>query len=85
VIVEQLTLDTIRRIAEEVAREHAPPLRVVGTVLTSSGSQYIEIVLRIEGCHQEPCLLSLGIIRNTDVEGLRTLIEEQLRRHTAKS
>ena len=81
--MERLTVDTIRRIAEEVAREHAPPPRVVGVVVANSGSEYVEIVMSIEGCHQEPCQLSLGVVRHVDNEGLRIQIEEQLRRHMA--
>ena len=80
---ETLTIDTVTRIATEVAREQSSPVRVVGTVLSSRGSQYAEIVVSIEGCHREPCQLQLGVFRNVDVQTLRIQIADQLLRHLA--
>jgi hypothetical protein len=78
-----LTVDTVTRIATEVAREQSPPVRIVGTVLSSRGAEYAEIVVSIEGCHQEPCQLQLGVFRNVDVQTLRGQIADQLLRHLA--
>jgi hypothetical protein len=75
-----LNLDTITRTATEVARAHAFPVSVVGSVPTSGGSRYIEIVLRVLGCRNEPCRLQLGVFRDVDVESLRLQITSQLRR-----
>ena len=44
----QLTVDAITLIATEVALEHSPPVRVFGTVLTTPGSEFVEIVVNIE-------------------------------------
>jgi hypothetical protein len=76
-------VDTVRRIANEVAGAHAPLLRVVGIVLASSGSQYVEVIMRIDGCRQEPCQFALGAIRNVSVEEFRSHVEEQLRAQLA--
>jgi hypothetical protein len=77
----QLTLDAITRIATEVALEHSPPVRVFGTVLTTPGSEYVEVVVNIEGCHEDPCQLQLSVFRNVDVATLRKQISDQLGRH----
>ena len=75
-----LDLDTITRTATEVAQAHAFPVSVVASVPTSSGSRYVEIVLRVNGWGDEPCHLQLGVFRNVDVENLRVQITSQLRR-----
>jgi hypothetical protein len=77
----QLTVDAITRIATEVALEHSPPVRVFGTVLTTPGSEYVEVVVNIEGCHEDPCQLQLSVFRNVDVATLRKQISDQLGRH----
>lgn len=77
----QLTVDTITRVATEVAQEHSPPVRVFGTVLTTPGSEYVEIVVNIDGCHEDPCQLQLSVFRNVDVTTLRKQISDQLKRH----
>ena len=76
-----LNLDTINRTATEVVLASGLPLSVVGSVPTSGGSRYIEIVLRVddEG-HEEPRHLQLGVFRDVDVENLRVQIASQLRR-----
>jgi hypothetical protein len=77
----QLTVDAITRIATEVALEHSPAVRVFGTVLTTPGSEYVEVVVNVEGCHEDPCQLQLSVFRNVDVATLRKQISDQLGRH----
>ena len=77
-----LNLETITRTATEIAQAHAFPVSVIGSVPTSGGSRYVEIVLRVddEG-REEPSHLQLGVFRGVDVENLRVQITSQLRRH----
>jgi hypothetical protein len=58
-------------------------VRVLGVVPTSRGSKYVEFLVRIEGCHQEPCQLEFGVVANADEDALRREIDAQLHNHLA--
>jgi hypothetical protein len=49
--------------------------------LTTPGSEYVEVVVNVEGCHEDPCQLQLSVFRNVDVATLRKQISDQLGRH----
>ena len=76
----EINLDRVAQAANEAARDMAIPVTVIGTVPTG-GSDYVEIVLRIEGCHKDPCHIELGVMRDASLDALRTQIGEQLQRH----
>ena len=76
-----VNLDMVTQAAAEAARDYSFPVSVVGTVPTGDGSDYVEIVLRIDGCHKDPCHLQLGVFRGSNIEHIRTQIVEQIRRH----
>ncbi len=77
----EFNVEDVTRIAREEAREQAPTVKVAGVVLGAGGSDYVEILVNLEGCHAEPCQFSLGVFRNASERELRNAINEQLRRH----
>jgi hypothetical protein len=48
-----LNLDAAAQISRAVAREHDPVLHAAGVTSTEGGSDRIELLITIEGCHQE--------------------------------
>ncbi len=76
----RLSLDTVSRAAAEVARTHAFPVSVVGSVPHGDGSRYIEIVFRIECAHEDRGAVQVGVFRDVDVQRLRSEIGTQLKR-----
>ena len=74
-------VEDVTRIARAAAREHSPSITVAGVVLGAGGSDYVEILVNLEGCRADPCQFSLGVFRNAPVDTLKSAIAEQLRRH----
>ena len=74
-----LTIIEITRVAVEVVRAHSFPVRVLGSVLVSGGSNYVEILVCLDRFTEDRRML-LGVFRDTDVEILRQQIAEHLRR-----
>jgi hypothetical protein len=70
----------VTRIAREAAREQSQPVDVIGVVPGPSG-EYAEILLFADGCAADPCLLEMGIFRDTSEADLRQTIAEKLRTH----
>ena len=58
-----LSLDTITAIRRDIAADHDPPLEVVGVASSDGGSDRVELLVTIVGCHQEPCVLMLNLTR----------------------
>jgi hypothetical protein len=76
-----LDFATIRRLAQEVASTYSPSLKVVGVLPRAEGSDYVELLINIEGCRQEPCQLHLGIFRNASAAALKQQLSAKLREH----
>ena len=74
-------VEDVTRIAREAARELSPSITVAGVVLGAGGSDYVEILVNLEGCRAHPCQFSLGVFRNAPAGTLKSAIAEQLRRH----
>jgi hypothetical protein len=74
-------VESVRRIAQDAAREQSRMLKVAGVVLGAGGSDYVELLVTIEGCRADPCQLSLGVFRNVSEAALKHAVSEQLRRH----
>ena len=58
-----LSLDTITAISRDIAADHDPALQVVGVASSDGGSDRVELLVTIVGCHQEPCILMLNLTR----------------------
>jgi hypothetical protein len=79
-----LSVPEITRIAAEVAREHDGALLVLGVSSSDGGSGRAEILIRVRGCHAEPCTIQLNVPRNHHSElelELRTKLQEAFARH----
>jgi len=77
----EFDVEDVSRIAREAAREQSTTLRIAGVVLGAGGSDYVEILVNLEGCRAEPCQFSLGVFRNASETALKDAVSEQLRRH----
>ena len=69
-----LTVPDITRIATEVAQAQNSSLQILGVSSSDGGSNRIEILVRVRGCHNEPCTVQLNISR-----GGRSEFEQELR------
>lgn len=78
-----LTLTDIRRIATDVARENRSHLDVLAAKKAGSESEYAEVMLENRECPQPPCLVVVGVDRNSTEEECRTAIQASLRRQAA--
>jgi hypothetical protein len=79
-----LNLDIVTRTATEAAKMHSFPVSVLGSVPSSGGSQYVEIVFRVDDCGEEPCRMEVGVFRDVDVQQLRADIGHQLKQQIAR-
>jgi hypothetical protein len=82
-IMDTLSVTEISRIARAAARRTSPQLEVVGVTINAGGSDYVEIVVDVRGCHRESCQIVLGVFRNVAQGALESAITEQLRQHLA--
>lgn len=76
-----LDVAEVTRVATEAARQTSTDLEVVGVTLGAGGAEYVEVILNIRGCHQEPCQVALGVFRNHTVPALHNEIATKLREH----
>jgi hypothetical protein len=74
-----LTLDEVRRIAQEVATARDPNLQVVSASTAEGGSAYTEVMVTVDDCAVEPCRLVIGVDRTTSESLFRETVDEQLR------
>jgi hypothetical protein len=58
-----LTIDSITRMSRAVAADCDPRLSVMGVVSTDGESGRVELLVTIEGCHTEPCIVMLNVTR----------------------
>lgn len=77
-----LALSDVRRIANDVARRHDHSISVAG-VTVEGGAAYAEVIVTLEQCAQEPCLLNIGIPRDVSEAAFERLMDERLRDHLA--
>jgi len=82
-----LTQDEITAIGSDVIRRfphHA--LALVGVVASEGGSERVELMVTINGCHDERCHLVLNLSRQDRAaleDELRQTLEAALRTHTS--
>ncbi len=79
-----LTVADVTRVATEAVRAEAPGIEVVGVSFSGDGGDYAEVLLRVRGCSQQPCQISLGVFRSATEDALRAEITEKVRRHAAE-
>jgi hypothetical protein len=76
-----LDATNVMRIAREATLEQSLPLKVAGVVFAGGGSDYVEILINIDGCPCEPCRFAIGAFRDGSEIELRDEIGEHLRRY----
>jgi hypothetical protein len=78
--VGPLSVTAVSRIATEAALSLSPRLHIVGVTGGAGNGNYVEVIVDITECRQEPCRLSLGVLRNTSESALRLEIADRLQR-----
>jgi len=79
-----LNLDTVTAISRVVTADHDPPLEVVGVASSDGGSDRVELLVTVVGCHQEPCVLMLNLTRTETSQfehELKAKLREKLADH----
>lgn len=76
-----LSVADVTRVATDAVRQVNSGLEVVGVMLGGGGGEYAEVLLRVQGCQQLPCQVSLGVFRDVSEQALHQEIVEQVRRH----
>ena len=83
-----LTKEEITDISRAVIQEHGRSLQLVAVASTEGGSDRIELVITLSGCHDKPCILMLNLTRagRSELETeLRGKLGTALRAHEAAS
>ena len=79
---DSLSVDAVTRIAKDAARAASPTLEVVGITLGGgASSDYVEILVNINGCRESPCQIQVGAFRDVGEPALLAEIERKLRDH----
>jgi hypothetical protein len=80
-VMVDLDATNVMRIAREATIEQSLPLTVAGAVFAGGGSDYVEILINIDGCPCEPCPFAIGAFRDQSEVALRDDIGLRLRKH----
>ncbi|HZT76292.1 MAG TPA: hypothetical protein VFA27_06520 [Vicinamibacterales bacterium] len=75
-----LTLDAVRRIAQDVAATRNPNLSVLSARTAEGGSDYIEVLVVDRACDAEPCRFVVGADRALSEPEFRAALDEHLQR-----
>ena len=79
-----LDTDTITRTVSSILQEHGRTLELVGVASTEGGSDRVELLITVNGCHLEPCRLLVNVTRGDQVtfeRELRSKLAEVLASH----
>lgn len=75
----KLSVEMVNAISHTAARECNPTLEVMGVVLSEGAKDRAEVVVRIRGCHPDPCRLVINVNRHLTPDELAAEITSQLR------
>ena len=81
----RVSLKTVSDIASDVAKAQNDRLQVVGVSPAEGGGAYTEIMIVVNGCRENPCNISLGVLRDVSEAELRSTIEAKLREHLSSA
>jgi len=80
-----LSIQEVTLIAQRAAARTSSSLSVSGvTVGGGEGSEYVEILVSIDGCDVPPCRVAIGAFRDSEPARLEETIAEALRAHARK-
>jgi hypothetical protein len=80
-----LSQDEIAVISRDVVRSFPRALDLIGVTASDGGSNRVEIMVTVKGCHDQPCRLLLNLSRGDrkSLESeLRRKLQDQLRTHS---
>ena len=69
----------VARVAIDAVRESSSGLTVIGTTIPAGGSDYVEVLLDVEGAETSSRRLLVGVFRNVPEPALRADLSSQLR------
>jgi len=78
-----MNLDAVTAISRTVVSEHDSRLTVLG-VTSGGGTDRVELLITIGGCHEAPCVLMLNLTRTEPsafADELRAKLVDALRAH----
>jgi hypothetical protein len=76
-----LSVTDVSRVAAEAVDAEVSGLEVMGVFPAGSDSDYAEVLIRVQGCRNEPCQMALGVFRDVSESELREEIAGKVRRH----
>ena len=82
-----VSLEAVARISRAVALEHGRALNVVGVTSTDADAERVELLITIEGCHNEPCRFVVNVNRGERDEfevALRAKLSQALQAHHSR-
>jgi hypothetical protein len=80
-----LSIHEVTLIAQRAAAKTSPSLAVSGVTLGGGeGSEYVEILVSVDGCEAPPCRVAIGAFRGVEASLLEETIAQALQTHTQK-
>jgi hypothetical protein len=76
-----VSLNAISGLVSEAAASLKIPAQVVAATPAGRDSAYVEVIMTVVGCGEEPCHVLVGLHRDRPLDELRTTIEARLREH----
>jgi hypothetical protein len=79
-----VNLNDITLMSREIALQHGRGLTVAAVVATEGGSDRVEVIVTIEGCHQGACQFVVNVSRANEAEFNREFkqkLSESLAKH----
>ena len=61
----RLSVDEVTVVARKVAQEFGKPLEVATVAASDGGSDHVELLLTVSGCHPEPCMVLVNVPRES--------------------
>lgn len=83
-----LSIEDIIKISRAVALEHRPDLEILGVTSAQGGSDRVELLIAVKGCHKTPCRITLNLNRadGEDFErDLKSKLDEAFRSHFSEA
>jgi hypothetical protein len=78
----RLAMPDVRRIADDLANGHRPPLDVVGVMRSAEGGSYTEVLVRLRAASEAPAQpLVIGVPSARSPEHFRRLLADRLRQY----
>lgn len=78
-----LTLEEVATISRTIAQDYSDHLEVTAVAATDGGTQRVELLVTILGCHRDPCVLMMNLTR-VDSEAMERELRAQLRQAIAE-